>query len=90
MVSQVRSGGVVTTALLVFILMFALDYVWADYVHAIGDSKALRASALSALLILLSGSVTIAYVENPWMLIPTVAGAFAGTYAAVWWKTRPR
>lgn len=63
-----------------FILMAALDFVWAHYTRAIQARAAALAGGLSALIFLLNGAVTLAYVKDPWMLIPAVFGAALGTY----------
>lgn len=68
--------------------MFVLDFVWAYYTKAIADNKPLPASVTAVVIILLSGSVVIAYTSNPWLLIPVSFGAFGGTWASVEAKLR--
>ena len=75
-------------ALIVFALMFALDFVWVGYTRSIVSNHALRAASWAATLVLLNGAVTIAYVADPWLLIPTILGAFAGAYGAIWWRSQ--
>ena len=77
-------------ALFVFAVMFCLDFVWARYVQACQDKRAIPAASLGAMLVLLNGVVTISYVADPWMLIPIVAGAFAGTWTGVKFPATPK
>lgn len=75
-------------AAIVFVLMCALDFVWALYVKAIAADRAGAGAGLSGAIVLLNGVVTIMYVDDPWMLIPTVAGAMVGTWLAIWWSKK--
>jgi hypothetical protein len=63
--------------------MTALDFVFAEYTRATADSRAVKAAAWAAAIILLTGFVTTAYVGNIWLLIPASLGAFAGTWLSV-------
>lgn len=72
-----------TKAAIVFIAMFALDFVWARYTFAMTQKRAGAAATYSAVIIGLGGASTINYVSDHWMLIPAAAGAFAGTWLAV-------
>lgn len=67
----------------VFLALFLLDFVWAKYTYAMTARQPGRASAYAALVILFSGSAAIGYTTDPWMLVPAMLGAFAGTYVAV-------
>lgn len=71
------------TYLVVAVAMFLLDFVWAEYTKAIAARSAYVASALSSVLIGLSGFVAINYVEDHWALIPAAIGAFAGTFVSL-------
>lgn len=71
-----------------FAALFALDFVWALYTQAITADRRAVASGLAVVIIMLGGTAAISYTQNPWMLIPAGAGAFCGTYAALWWKGR--
>lgn len=66
--------------LYVFILMFALDMVWALYTQAMITASPVRASTFAALIQLLSAALVLEYVHDPMLIVPAVAGAFAGTY----------
>lgn len=70
-------------AITVFFALLLLDLVWAKYTIAVTDKAALRAGVLSSAIIILSGTAAIGYVNNHWMLIPAMAGAFCGTYIGV-------
>jgi Na+-transporting NADH:ubiquinone oxidoreductase subunit NqrD len=67
----------------VFLAMFALDFIWAEYTYAMTKRMACRAGLFASAIIVLGGSAAIAYTSKPIMLIPAMLGAFAGTYAAV-------
>ena len=69
--------------LLVFVAVFALDLVWAKYTLAVGANSAWQAGFYSMAIYVLGGSVVLGYTTNPVLLIPGVAGAFAGTFYAV-------
>lgn len=75
-------------ALGIFAALFALDFVWALYTKAITAGHTLRASFTAAGIITLSGTAAIGYTSDPWMLLPAMAGAFCGTYAAIKWGHR--
>lgn len=64
---------------LTFAAVFALDVVWARYTLAMTNDRPLRAGTYAAFVIALSGLAAINYVNDPWMLLPAAAGAFAGT-----------
>lgn len=66
-----------------FFALFALDFVWAIYTKAITANRAVYASVTAMALIGLSGTAAIVYTSDPWMLIPAMAGAFFGTFAAI-------
>jgi hypothetical protein len=57
--------------------VFALDVVWARYTLALTNDRPVRAGKYAALVIALSGFAAINYVNDPWMLFPAAAGAFA-------------
>lgn len=70
-------------AFAVFAALFALDFVWAKYTYAMQARQPIVAGGLSSMLILLSGAAAIGYTSNPWLLVPAMLGAFAGTWCAV-------
>lgn len=66
-----------------FLGMFVVDFFWAAYIGATSRGHAPAASLFSAAIVFISGSVTMAYIDNRWALVPACLGAFAGTYVAV-------
>jgi len=70
-------------ALQVVAAMTCLDLVFAFYVIQTAEKAAYAAGALAAAIIVLSGFVTRAYVDDKRMLIPAALGAFLGTFLAV-------
>lgn len=71
------------TVLIVFSAMFALDFVWVKYTHATQEHKALQAAIYAGVILMFNGTVVIGYTMDHWMLIPAIAGAVGGTYAAM-------
>lgn len=70
-------------AVAVFAALFLLDFVWAKYTYAMTSKRPVRAATLASGIILLSGGAAVGYTQNPWLLIPAMAGAWAGTWLAV-------
>lgn len=79
----ILSGPDVLNAIVIFALLFVLDFVWALYTRAIQADHAGMASGTAAFIFLLNGLATVSYVAEPWLLGFAMAGAFAGTYAAM-------
>lgn len=69
--------------LIVFTAMFALDYVWIFYTKAIQRHAPFAASSWVVAITVFNGLAQIGYVNDHWLLIPAVAGAFGGTYVAM-------
>jgi len=67
-----------TSAALVFLALFCLDFVWAKYTFALSSRRHWQAASYER-----SGGAAVGYVSNPVLLIPAMAGAFAGTFVAV-------
>lgn len=63
--------------------MTATDIVWGQYTRAVASHKTHKACVMAVLIILTGAFVTTAYVENPWMLVPAVFGAYIGTWLAL-------
>lgn len=72
-----------TSAALVFLAMFCLDFVWAKYTFAMTSRQPWRAASYASVIIFLSGGAAVGYVNDPVLLIPAMVGAFAGTFFAV-------
>jgi hypothetical protein len=68
----------------VFLGMVALDFIWSRYITANAIGTAWAASWWATAITLLSGYVTLAFVNDPILLIPACAGAWVGTFAAKW------
>lgn len=66
-------------ALIVFATVFALDLLYARYMPAVAEHRKLAAGSYAAAIIACSGYAAVNYVNDPWMLLPAMAGAFAGT-----------
>ena len=71
-----------------FFAMFFTDVFNAYYIKAIQQSRALKASTWAAILYILYASALIGSAHNPYLLIPAVLGAFAGTYIGVRYQPR--
>ena len=66
--------------------MMLLDVIWVLYTRAMMQHKAFVAGIWAAGITACLAVVTINYVDNPWMVIPTIAGSFCGTYIATKWE----
>jgi len=66
-----------------FIAMAITDAVWAKYMIAVADKRALPAGIYSALIMILGGVVVLSYTEDKRMLLAAVLGAFVGTYFTI-------
>ena len=69
-----------------FSSMMLLDLIWVKYTHAMMQHRALAAGIWAMGITLCMTVMTITFVTNPWMIIPTVAGSFVGTYIATKWE----
>ena len=65
---------------LAFVLLVVTDVCWAFYTKATAVSKPLPASCWAVCLFGLGGSAVVGYAANPVLLIPSMVGAFVGTY----------
>lgn len=71
-----------------FFAMFFTDVFNAYYIQAVQQTRALTASVWAAILYILYASAIIGSAHNPYLLIPAVLGAFAGTYVGVQYRPR--
>jgi hypothetical protein len=78
------------TAAMVFATYVVVDVLYAAYIIAVGERRAVRAAALSAVIYALLAYGIVTYSRNIWYLAPLAAGAFIGTYLTVMWKGEPR
>lgn len=67
----------------VFFATMATDILFALYVRRTAQGSALSAAIYGTTILLFAAYVTISYVANPWMVLPSAAGGFIGTYAVV-------
>jgi hypothetical protein len=75
-----------TPSVVCFSAMFALDFVWIFYTKAVQRHLPLPAALWALAILAFNGITQIGYVHDPWLLIPTACGAFAGTYSAMKWS----
>ena len=74
------------TAALVFATYVVVDVLYAAYIIAVGDRRAVRAAALSAIIYGLLAYGVVTFSKNILYLVPLAAGAFLGTYITVRWR----
>jgi hypothetical protein len=72
--------------ILIFLAVTGTDFFWAIYIKALSNEKFLKASIFSAMIMAAGGFTAIEYINNHWMLIPAVIGAFTGTYLGKYHK----
>lgn len=66
-----------------FVAMMGLDYVFALYTKSVVKQKPATAGFFAMCIVVSNAAVTLNYVDNNWMVIPTLLGAYAGTWLAV-------
>ncbi len=67
----------------VFFGMALWDFLCALYVLAVGKKQAVRSGLLAAGMYAVSALVIIEVVQANWLILPTCAGAFIGTFLGV-------
>lgn len=72
-----------TAWLICFVCMFLLDFAWARYTRAAAGSRRVASANYAVLITLLNVVVTTHWVGDPWLVVPTLLGAWVGTYAAI-------
>ena len=72
--------------IVVFLLVVTTDFLWAVYIKALGNNNYLKAATFSGLIMCAGGFTAIEYINDHWLLIPAVAGAFVGTYLGKYHK----
>jgi hypothetical protein len=70
-------------AILAFGSMFILDFVWAHYTLHLVQKNASLAGVYALAITVCNAVVTIMFVADHWLIIPTAMGAFVGTYVAI-------
>jgi hypothetical protein len=66
-----------------FVVLFVTDLVWVGYMSAVKDKKPWLAAVSAALLYVAGGLATLAYIDDPGVLVAGGLGAFAGTALGV-------
>jgi uncharacterized membrane protein YfcA len=74
--------------IITFFALFALDIVYTYYLRCVQENKAIGASSWSVACYILGSIAVINYTTNHWLLIPAMAGAFAGTWVGMKIKLR--
>lgn len=69
----------ITMAVVVFLVNFVLDIVWAKYTINIQARNPHWAGLWAVGIIAFSGSSVLLYVSQPWLLVPAALGAYVGT-----------
>ena len=66
-----------------FVAVAAVDYIYVKYLDAVSKKRPWTAGAIAAGLYLAGGAVTVAYIEDPGVLVAGALGALCGTGLAV-------
>ncbi len=69
--------------IIVFLSLFITDIAWAMYIDKVKNGTPMSSALLATFMFGVMAVGTISYVKNPWLLIPALFGAFAGTYVGV-------
>lgn len=77
------AAPVFLTSIYIFGVVFALDWVWTQYIITVAEKNPMQSAFWSCGTILLSGAAAVEYVREPLLLIPAGAGAFLATWMAV-------
>lgn len=71
---------------LVFFATAVTDFVWAMYINANAEKRAVAASLWSGGIIVIGSWVVKTYVDDFVYVVPAAAGAVVGTYVSMQWK----
>lgn len=74
------------TAVLVFATYVVIDVLYAAYIIAVSDRRAVRSAALSSVIYGLLAYGVVTFSKNILYLVPLAAGAFVGTFITVRWR----
>lgn len=74
----------------VFVGMCLLDLTYVRWTQSITSARPSRAANFAAVLIGITAFVTVSYVQNRWLVIPLMAGAWTGTWIGVKWPPRTK
>jgi hypothetical protein len=81
---RIASAGMAFDWVVAFFSLFFTDLCWSAYVGAVRDSLPLAASLWAVALFVFGAVAVLGYTKNKVLLIPSAAGAFAGTWLGVW------
>ena len=70
-------------AVVVFVAMGLLDFVFAEYTKAAGDRRILAAANWAFVIIPFNFIVVTGYLEVWWLVLPTACGAWLGTALSI-------
>lgn len=88
MTPEILSSSEPVRWLVAFVALFATDVCWALYVAKVKQGSAYAAATWAVALFLMGGIAVLGYTSNPWLLIPSAAGAFVGTLVGIWIEQR--
>ena len=71
------------TYLILFGFYLILDVLYAYYIIALTELKALKSALTSAIIMGMSLFGTIEIIKNHWNAVPIILGCFCGTYISV-------
>ncbi|MDX9811294.1 MAG: hypothetical protein RBU28_02825 [Bacteroidales bacterium] len=71
------------TYILLFVFYLILDVLYAYYIIALTELKAVKSSLTSAIIMGMSLFGTIEIIKNHWNALPIILGCFCGTYISV-------
>lgn len=82
------AGGFMKTFLIAFIVVFLMDVCWTFWFIETENRAVIKASAWSALITILSATITKLYVSNDAAIFGAALGAFVGTALTILYKKK--
>lgn len=70
-------------AIVVFLVAALVDAVWAKYIESASAGRAGEAAGWSAAILICGSLITIEYIGNHWLIVPSVLGGVTGTYLTI-------
>ena len=71
-----------------FLAVFFTDIIYTYYLKEVQNNNRLKASFWATVVTATASIAVINYTENHWMLIPSLLGAFAGTWFGMKYKAK--
>ena len=71
-----------------FFAVFFTDIIYTYYLKSVQNNSVWKASFWATVVTATASIAVINYTENHWMLIPSLLGAFAGTWFGMKYKTK--